>query len=85
MLKDAFSLLRIQDTLDFLQDEVWFTLLDLKNGYLQVELKETSKAPMAFMVGLLGFCECEQMPFELMNALAMFQHLIETCLGNLQF
>ena len=38
MVKDAYSVPRIQDTHDCLQGTVWFTLLDLKSGYWQVEL-----------------------------------------------
>ena len=85
MVKDAYSMPRIQDTLDCLQGAVWFTLIDLKSGYWQVELKEASKALTAFTVGCLRFYRCEQMPFGLMNAATTFQHLIETCFGNLQF
>ena len=85
MVKDAYSIPQIQDTLDCLQGAVWSTLLDLKSGYWQVELEGDSKALTALMVGPLGFYECEQMPNGLMNTLAMFQHLMETYLGNLQF
>ena len=72
MVKDAYSIPRIQDTLDCLQGAVWFTLLDLKSGYWQVALEEASKALTAFMVGPLRFCECEQVLFGLMNALVTF-------------
>ena len=37
------------------------------------------------MVYPLGFYKYEWMPFGLMNAPAMFLHLMETCLGNLLF
>ena len=59
MIKDAYSILRIQDTWDYLQGAIWFTLLDLKSGYWQVELMGGSKALMAFTVGPLGFNKCE--------------------------
>ena len=35
------------------------------------------------MVGSLGFFEYEFMPFRLCNALAMFQQLMQKCLGEL--
>ena len=54
MVNDAYSLPRIQDTLDHLQDVVLFTLLDIKSRYWQVELKESSKGLTAFTVGPLG-------------------------------
>ena len=85
MVKDTYSIPRIQDTLNSLQGAIWFTLLDLKSGYWQVELKEASKPLTAFMVGPLGFYECEEMLFGLTNTPVTFQHLIKTCLGNLQF
>ena len=44
---------------------------------------EDSRPLMAFSVGSLGFYECVQMPFGLTNAPATFQHLMESCLGNL--
>ena len=59
MPKDAYGIPRIQDTLKCLQGAAWFTLLDLKSGYWQVELKEASKALRAFMVGSFGFYKCE--------------------------
>ena len=85
MVKDAYSILRIQDTLDCLRGAVWFTLLDLKRRYWQVKLKEASKALTVFSVGSLRFYECEQMLFGLTNTPVTFQHLMGTCMSNLQF
>ena len=59
-----------------------FTLLDLKAGYWQVEMEEDSIPYTAFTVGPLGFNECVHMPFGLANALATFQCLMESCLGD---
>ena len=81
-VKDAYSLPWINETLDRSQGSQWFSSLDLKLGYWQVEMDEESKPLTAFTVGSLGFYECERMPFRLTNAPAMFQHLMETCLGD---
>ena len=53
----------IEDTVDSLNEAVWFTALDLKSGYWQVEMDEESKLLMAYTVGPLGFYECDHMPF----------------------
>ena len=82
-IKDAYSLPHVDETLDCLGGAIIFTSLDLKSGYWQVEMDEESKALTAFMVGPLGFYECERMPFGLTNALATFQCLMESCLGEL--
>ena len=74
---------RIEGSLDCLDGATIFTSLDLQSGYWQVEMTEASKPLTAFTVGPLGFYECVQMPFGLTNAPATFQHLMETCLGEI--
>ena len=54
-----YSLPRIDETLDCLRGSTIFTSLDLKSGYWQVEMDEMSKQLTAFIVGPLGFYECD--------------------------
>ena len=82
-VKDAYALPRIEETLDYLAGSKWFSALDLKLGYWQVELDEESMPLTTFTAGPLGFYKCEQMPFGATNAPATFQRMMETCLGDL--
>ena len=82
-IKDAQNLPRIEDSLDCLNGATIFVSLDLQSGYWQVEMTEDSKPLTAFTVGPLGFYKCVWMPFGLTNAPAMFQCLMETCLGEM--
>ena len=58
-VKDAYSLPRIDETLDCLNGVEWFSSLDLKLEYWEVEMEEDSKALATFTVRPLGFYECE--------------------------
>ena len=82
-IKDAYSLPRIEESLDCLNGAQIFSSVDLKSGYWKVELTKESKAMTAFTVGPLGFYECIRMPFGLTNAPATFQCLMESCLGDM--
>ena len=53
-VKDAYSLPRIEESLDYLNGAQIFSSVDLKSGYWQVELTEESKAMTAFTVGPPG-------------------------------
>ena len=83
MIKDAQSLPRIEDSLDCLDGATILTNLDLQSGYWQVDLTEASWPLTEFTIGSLGFYECVWMSFGLTNTPATFQHLMESCLGNM--
>ena len=83
MKKDSYPLPRIQEVLESLVGAGHFSCLDLKLGFWQIKMEEASKQYTAFTVGNLGFFKCDHMPFGLCNALAMFQRLMQNCLGEL--
>ena len=82
-IRDAYSLPRIDESLDSLSGSKYFSKLDLRSGYWQVGVKETDKYKTAFSADPLGFFECNRMAFGLTNAPATFQRLMERCMGEL--
>jgi hypothetical protein len=82
-LRDAYALPRIEELLDSLGGMKFFSVIDMKSGYFQVELEESHKERTAFTVGPLGFFEYNRMPFGLSNAPATYQRLMERCLDGL--
>ena len=64
---DAYPLPRIDDTLDALSGVQWFSTLDLKSGYHQVEMAPKDKRKTAFSFGQ-GLWHFNVMPFGLCNA-----------------
>lgn len=82
-IKDAYALPYIEEILDSLGGNTYFSVLDMKSGYHQIEHQEEHKQRTAFTVGPLGFFEYNRMPFGLANAPATYQRLMENCLGDL--
>ena len=82
-IKDNYCLPRIEEILDSLAGAKYFTVLDLKSGYHQVEIREDHKERTAFSVAPLGFYEYNRMAMGLANAPATYQRLMENVLGDL--
>src|SRR5690242_18599885 len=71
---DQFPLPRIADLLRSVRDSSCFVSLDLRAGYWQVPMAESSKAATAFRTSR-GLMEFNVMPFGLVNAPGTFQRL----------
>ena len=82
-IKDAYALPRIDELLDSLGGNRYYSVLDMKSGYHQVELEESHKPFTAFTVGPLGFYEYNRLAFGLSNSPAAYQRLMEECLQDL--
>lgn len=80
--KDNYALPRIDEILDSLAGNAWFSVLDMKSGYYQIPIAEEHKERTAFTVGSLGFFEHNRMAMGLVNAPATYQRLMEECLGD---
>ena len=81
--KDSYPLPWIQEAIENLVGTGYFSCLYLNAGFWQIAKDEASKQYTAFNVQNLGFFECKCMPFGLCNAPAMFQRLMQNCLGGL--
>ncbi|GBN22444.1 Transposon Ty3-I Gag-Pol polyprotein, partial [Araneus ventricosus] len=78
-IKDSYPLPRIDDILDVLNRSQWFSTLDLKGGYWQVENRLEDREKTTFTTGQ-ELWQFKVMPFELCNAPATFERLMETVL-----
>ena len=81
-VRDQYSIPKIEDTLHAMNGAHWFSCLDLKSGYYQIEMAEEDKHKTAFWCPV-GFYEFNRMPQGITNAPATFQRLMERCMGDL--
>jgi hypothetical protein len=79
--KDAYPLPRVDDTLDEHKGANFYTHLDLASGSWQVRVRDKDIHKTAFQT-LDGVMEWVAMPFELCNALATFQRMMNDILRD---
>ncbi len=77
--QDSYSLPLIKELQDRLGRVKWFTSLDLKEAYYRVQMKKEEKWKTTFWTRYRHY-KYTVMPFELKNALATFQRLINDTL-----
>ena len=81
--KDAYPLPCMQETMESMVGTQHFSCMDLKSGFWQVKMAEESRQYTAFTVGNMGVYKFLRMPYRLCNVPAMFQSLMQNCLGEL--
>jgi hypothetical protein len=79
--KDSFPLPRIDDVLDMLHGQRYFSTLDLASGYWQIEMDDSSKEKTAFIVEN-NLYEWNRLAFGLTNAHGTFQRLMNFVLSS---
>ena len=74
--KDAYPLPRIEETFSLLSGSKWFTVLDLKSGYYQMEVEPSDRPKTAFTTPF-GTWQFWRMPQGLTNSPGTFQRAME--------
>ena len=81
-IRDAYALPNLEEAFSALAGSKWFSVMDLKSGYYQIEMEERDIAKTVFVCPL-GFYEFNRMPQGITNAPSTFQRLMERCMGSL--
>src|SRR6478672_9711150 len=83
-MRDVYPLPRIDDALDALGGNRYFTGLDLMSGYWQIEVDPADREKTAFST-FQGIFQFKRLPFGLTNAPATFQRLMDLVLAGLKW
>ncbi|GFX55818.1 retrovirus-related Pol polyprotein from transposon 297 [Trichonephila clavipes] len=82
--KDVYPLPRIDDTLDCLKGAKFFSSMDLRSGYWQIEIDEADREKTAFITPE-GLYEFKVLPFGLCNAPATFERIMDNLLRHFKW
>jgi hypothetical protein len=82
--RDCYPMTRIDDALASMKGMIWFSSLDLAQGYWQVPMDSKSKEKTAF-ISHDGLYEFNVMPFGLTNAPATFQRMMDLVLAGVKW
>ncbi|UYV67971.1 hypothetical protein LAZ67_5002670 [Cordylochernes scorpioides] len=82
--KDVYPLPRIDDALDTLSGSRYFSTMDMRSGYWQIEVDDKDREKTAFITPD-GLYEFNVMPFGLCNAPATFEQMIDNFLRGLKW
>ena len=75
-LKDSHALARIDDSIDALQGNVYFSTVDLSSGFWQMEVEPNDRHKTAFSTGD-GLYQWKVMPMGMKNSSSSFTRLME--------
>ncbi|XP_055362214.1 retrovirus-related Pol polyprotein from transposon 412 [Betta splendens] len=81
-IKDAYALPLLEESFSVLAGSKWFSVMDLKAGYYQIEMNNEDKPKTAFCCPF-GFYEFNRMPQGITNAPSTFQRLMEKCMNDI--
>ena len=84
-IPDSHPLPRIDDTLSALGGSKWFSTLDLKSGYHQIQIQESDRPLTAFSIPGSGLWQFRVLPFGLINAPGVFERLMEHVFAGLTY
>ena len=82
--RDSHPIPNVQDTLNCLHGTSYFSCMDFRSGYWQVEVDDESKSKTAFATHS-GLFEFRKIPFGLANAPSTFQRLMHAIVRGLHY
>ena len=82
--KDLFPMPLVEQCIDALEGNVWFTKLDANSAYWQVKVNDADKCKTAFITKY-GLFQCTKMSFGLCNAPATYTRIMNLILHGLHW